>query len=98
MNWPRRSLVVSPACSRRERCLEMDGFEMSKRSAISPAVRSVAERYASIFRRTVEESASKTWSSDIGGLLIFRLLTNYLTTLEYLANELTIKMEGNGRA
>src|SRR6185295_4460778 len=96
MNCPRRSLAMSPALSRMDRCFEMDGFEISKRSAISPAVRSVADRYARILRRTVEDSASKTLSRDIGYLLVFRLLTNYLTTLEYLANELTIKQKVAG--
>jgi len=46
MNCPFRSLEIRPAFSRIERCFEIEGFEILKRSAISPAVRSVAARYA----------------------------------------------------
>src|SRR5688572_12158013 len=90
MNCPRRSPRISPAFSSTDRCLETEGLEISKRSEISPAVRSVADRYARILRRTVEDRASNTLSSDMNKFL-FSLLTNYLTWRDNLVVELTIQ-------
>ena len=51
--WP----LISPAFSKILRCLEIDGLDISDRWAISPAVRSAAERYARILRLGAEAMA-----------------------------------------
>jgi len=63
--------VIRPEFSKMDKCLESEGLLISKRSAISPAVRLVAERYARIRRRGVEARAEKILSKTDSKINIF---------------------------